>query len=119
MKKMNYCKKYLLFGFYCHSYSVSAKPESQKMIFHHDRDVSDERNENLIRSPPVLKGPGSDVNAKKVVVTEIADTPLPEENNKTGSKKTKVLAWRNKSVNPPTDGSEKYLSSVFRKGDSD
>lgn len=65
-----------------------------------------------IRSPPVLEGPGSDVDAKKVVLTEIADTPLPEENIKTGSKKTKVFAWRNKSVNPSTVGSSVFLERM-------
>ena len=47
-----------------------------------------------MRSPPLMKGPGSDVVAKKVKVTEIADTPRLLENAETGSKKPKVLARR-------------------------
>ena len=81
------------------------------MIFHHDRDVSDERSENLIRSSPVLKGPGSDVDAKKVVVTEIADRLLLE-NTKTWSKKLKSLFRGKKSVNSPANGSEIHPSSL-------
>ena len=41
-------------------------------------DVSD------IRSPPVMKGPGSDVVAKKVDETEIVDGQRLLENTRTG-----------------------------------
>ena len=48
--------------------------EAFKTIFHHDVS-DDERNENLIRSPLLMEGPGSDVVAtcKKVKATEIAE----------------------------------------------